>query len=103
MKTKHTPGPWSVHWGQGTHQLDELRIYGPKPKPNQKPIALVSTIGPDFSHADADLIAAAPEMLAALKLLLSRMETGSGENAIHLSAETYDAIAEAIVKAQGRL
>jgi hypothetical protein len=56
--TQHTPGPWRIGDAGFT-------VFGP-PKPG----ALAETIAPVKSRANARLIAAAPEMLAALEALL---------------------------------
>ena len=67
MNTKHTPGPWKV----------EQRFSGNRfihSDNSQSPICRVAFvgmgIGVDESKANADLIAAAPELLEALENLL---------------------------------
>lgn len=65
MKTKHTPGPWTVEVGQ-TETCIESKY---------------QTIALDVSNCDADLIAAAPEMLEALEeasKLLAQISTKTG-------------------------
>ena len=65
-KSTHTPGPWRV--GDNGHT-----VFGP---PNGNPSPL--TIAHDLYRPNARLIAAAPEMLEALKDLLSYIG-GTGE------------------------
>ena len=56
--TRHTPGPWRIGDAGFT-------VFGP-PKPG----ALAETIAPVKSRANARLIAAAPDLLAALQAAL---------------------------------
>lgn len=58
MDTKHTPGPWCVKYDKGG-----TPYVGVASDPHSYPgtVAVVNT-----SEADADLIAAAPELLAAI-------------------------------------
>lgn len=51
MKPKHTPGPWTIDVLDKTTNIE----------------AKYQTIATDVSNCDADLIAAAPEMLASLR------------------------------------
>jgi hypothetical protein len=61
---KHTPGPWLVYLGDKTCCSE---IYGQ----DGTPIADVNTHAlPDGTHADALLIAATPELLAAAQEVL---------------------------------
>lgn len=48
------------------------------------------------------LVEAAPDMLAALHLLLDRMVAERTEDAVHLTAEAYDVVTAAVAKAEGR-
>ena len=61
MKTKHTPGPWSVRETRGL----KGSIYGP----DARSVASVGNAQRSYEvlEANAQLIAAAPEMLARLK------------------------------------
>jgi hypothetical protein len=52
-------------------------------------------------YANAALICAAPEMLAALKLVYARSTAYRTEDAVQLTQETLDAITKAIAKAEG--
>lgn len=95
---KHTPGPWNTVGPIVRSRLKDLADFR---------VGWTSKGDPNFevpeSEANARLCAAAPDMLQALRLLLDRIASGSGKNAIHLSAETYDAISAAIFKAEGTL
>jgi hypothetical protein len=48
------------------------------------------------------LTSAAPDMLWALKLVMARMVAEKPEDSVQLTAETYDAIMAAIIKAESR-
>jgi hypothetical protein len=68
MKTqeKHTPGPWESNNGEVTTRQENGRSY--------RRIAAVQDYGlgslPEVDEANAQLIACAPEMLAALKSVM---------------------------------
>lgn len=86
-KPKHTPGPWRV--GDAGHA-----IFGPKDSgmyPNA-PITIVRGLA---NKANAALIAAAPEMLEALKQAKVRLECAG------LNDSTLDVIKAALAKARG--
>lgn len=71
--SKHTPGPWSVRGGQGDDGYCEYRhIYAPA--------AASKCVDAKISEADARLIAAAPDLLAALQeyARLTSPEYGEG-------------------------
>jgi hypothetical protein len=61
---KHTPGPWALH-------IDELAVFGAEP--NRQQVVDCEVSSPNLTDverkANARLIAAAPELLAALKTL----------------------------------
>lgn len=65
MSTKHTPGPWTFEKVTKPTRYFEVHI------PGDHPIAVGRSGGPDDVHAcdeaNARLVAAAPEMLEALK------------------------------------
>lgn len=64
MNTKHTPGPWRI----GDDKA--LVVAGPR----GLHIARVATVGMPNSDANARLIAHAPDLLAALRMLIDEME-----------------------------
>jgi hypothetical protein len=84
--SKHTPAPWSVHganavWGNPQHlpigRTDFTRVTGPINK-----------------EADAALISAAPELLAALQAIMAEVAGVQKDN-------KYEAARAAIAKATG--
>lgn len=93
MQMKHTPGPWEVN-GPGEFEicdLDLIRITANVP---------ISEDGPKRTLADARLIAAAPELLAALQSVYKRLE----DILSRLNDEDYselDTARAAIAKATG--
>jgi len=81
MKTKYTPGPWAVNRSTTPQHETEIvtraqGLYGT--------VALViGRAGSETGEADANLIAAAPELLAALQDSIIAMETEQdGQNPI---------------------
>lgn len=58
MTTKHTPGPWAFSLNEGHTAHEIWSTYGP-----ERGISFVANVA---AKSDARLIAAAPEMLAAL-------------------------------------
>lgn len=102
--TEHTPGPWRVD----EYSRDEIEIVGPREKctrngtKNEWTLAQVGS--PEFwddpqfekeDHANARLIAAAPDLLAALKLV-----TDSGLFSSY-DDRAWDTVNDAIAKAEG--
>ena len=91
MQTKHTPGPW--HIGVRTYHAGR-DVYGPK----GEPVAVADdaiTATPE-AEANARLIAAAPELLAALQAIMD--DPDAVDHILHLDAVAADA---AIAKATG--
>jgi hypothetical protein len=86
MTTQHTPGPWRIGDAGFT-------VFGP-PKPG----ALPETIAPVKNRANARLISAAPELLAALEALIDRDPAPPLEKigAVYVNARA------AIAKARGQ-
>lgn len=89
----HTPGPWSVpkYFGYGTICAEKEQV-----------IARISAVGVRATAANARLIAAAPDLLAALKALTEwgREHTSPrDENSPH---SLLIAAVAAIAKAEGR-
>ena len=98
MKTTHTPGPWTTWLGDpANYHFHNRRLIVPLMGESQAPIAqLPESVAGDYyqSEANARLIAAAPELLAALEaLLLEKTVLG------HLGIATEQARA-AIAKAK---
>jgi hypothetical protein len=91
MQTKHTPGPW--HIGVRTFHAGR-DVYGPK----GEPVAVADdaiTATPE-AEANARLIAAAPNLLAALQAIMG--DPDAVDHILHLDAVAADA---AIAKATG--
>lgn len=101
MSTKHTPGPWRVEQDGNMNPNLTFRICGPwihrKSSARQPYHALADT------EANARLIAAAPELLEALKLAYQQFD-----DAIHCRRpsmhplEYAKVLRAAIAKAEGR-
>lgn len=87
---KHTKGPWEVEGLVESNGVGAFRIVAPC---NTYAIADVFQINSEI--ANAHLIAAAPELLEALKRCLQ-------DDAGDLEPETVHLAMEAIAKAQGR-
>ncbi|MDD2222820.1 MAG: hypothetical protein PHF42_05200 [Pseudomonas sp.] len=69
METKHTPGPWKID--------DLMTVYAPNKNGWNRFCAQVSAgrlIGENELRANVSLIAAAPELLAALQQTVAWME-----------------------------
>ena len=76
MTAKHTPGPWEVEWGHHDYETDSY----------QANISVASWNNPAsvarvFTSANARLIAAAPNLLAALEAIHAHLENGDSANA----------------------
>lgn len=94
----HTPGPWE--WAEANMDAAK-RINGPS---GIEVMHVVFTGNADMkiSDADAALIAAAPDLLEALKLLLSQADTSDPYE--HVTVGKHITRAErAIAKAEGRM
>lgn len=93
MKPNHTPGPWKYYITKAETEIRSV-------KTNQT-IALVSCEAPNAvitPECNARLIAAAPEMLEALKTVLKDLYL-AGE---HADAVQLRTVFDAIAKAEGR-
>lgn len=96
---KHTPGPWSVHLSQSPNSSfvyghDGLTVAS---------IGLVYSPGEnhiDIEHANAQLIAAAPDLLEALKAANKALENLTGEGHVN---NVKAQVRETILKAEGQL
>ncbi|MCP4468895.1 MAG: hypothetical protein GY813_19380 [Halieaceae bacterium] len=97
-KLTHTPGPWRV--GSNPSAI----VHGPAPASDSTDITSIAYGGQlvaesVFVAADATLIAAAPEMLAALENLAKRIDSASGAGI--LTAGQHDDLLTLITKARG--
>ena len=108
MNTKHTPGPWVA-------QRDWESVYSPDPEELEeymkRPITVIKSLAVDknvaschdlfeIDPADAQLIAAAPDLLEALRGLLNAPDPDEVEDAIPRFRAVMNAHA-AIAKATG--
>lgn len=83
----HTPGPWQTQDVGHGHCID----------PNIAWVGLTSKQAPEETAANARLIAAAPELLAALQMIETDKD-GDG----FICKEAMDMVRHAIAKAEGR-
>lgn len=91
MKTKHTPGPWKITESQADGS--------PLVVSDEDDVCRVDDINP-CGEANANLIAAAPELLYALKASLSYLENIVEPN--HTRNDLIDYLKHAITKAEER-
>lgn len=80
----HTPGPWYAN-------QDCIEIDGPE---GPRDVTLAVVLQPDNATADASLIAAAPELLAALKRRALRQDA--------FDDDEWQDLLRLIAKAEGR-
>ena len=104
----HTPGPWRVNWLFTAPDESQYDILAPRNDTTKYTHQVVCTMRATAANAEANarLIAAAPELLAALKeawgkLYLLRLHVLNKEVSADLSA-SLDSSAAAIAKAEGR-
>lgn len=91
----HTPSPWTfVQSGTGDFPIWNVRIG------TRGLITLPATAGMETMDADARLIAAAPDLLEALKLMRARFLDTDGTHSMW-EQEATDAADAAIAKAEG--
>lgn len=103
--SEHTPGPWSLEPPKSSPFTPQAnnRVWPSTAWANHRrdPICQLSSQGaapPDIdpeAQANARLIAAAPELLAALKSLIENVETGSYESTGQCIADCRAVIAKA--------
>jgi hypothetical protein len=90
--TAHTPGPWTCFYKP---KYDEWHISLPIAGSSMKLALCADGIQSENREADAHLIAAAPDMLAALKRCEEMVSTANGP-------PNWDWVREVIAKAEGR-
>ncbi len=116
METKHTPGPWIAAQSDPAEGCDVWWITACPAANQEKEIATVPGGYPHERHeANASLIAAAPELLEALRELLTDMVIAQGnmrkaakrdpawEGCAEIIQPRVDAARAAIAKAEGKL
>lgn len=97
----HTPGPWSV--ATPTYGANGvLYILAPQQSENEWPreVAVLYSGGEDEQDANARLIAAAPELLAALRIARETIAMACGTTAPFVK-QAFAIIDPAIAKAEG--
>lgn len=109
--SKHTPGPWAIE----ALRYEGARIVaGPTYDKSSRPVGWVAAddtmeeastgrireVMSDEANANARLIAAAPELLEALKLALTALKRV--RNYAQIDDSGLEEMAEAIAKAEGR-
>lgn len=90
-ETKHTPGPWRVSSGMVETEANSLPIAWMDREPGNGTL-------PVERDENARLIAAAPELLSALKAILGGQLHGS----IDLYAQRFEDARAAVAKAEGK-
>jgi hypothetical protein len=92
--SKHTPGPWSVNtagtsspWPEN-YKVTEVYVYAPDTQDDVAICAdVIDPLTQEPSKANAHLIAASPDLLAALKALVQQVERGDFD---HIGADHPD-------------
>lgn len=89
MKTKHTPGPWEIiHTEKNPGKVDQIHVGKP-----DYTVCRVMAYG-ENAMANARLIAAAPDLLKALKDLVERCD---GEEGIQADGSNMDTLSAHMV------
>lgn len=93
----HTPGPWATHKteGNGGNIPDRLEIVGPEEGRKRSLIASIYGFKMPEGQANAQLIAAAPELYEALENLMDFLFHGKKDRQMILRAKA------ALAKARG--
>lgn len=95
---EHTPGPWVLCRCDG-HDGSAVATIEPKPEtmegPNHWAVAHTNTLRNEW-QANARLIAAAPDLLAACRAFVAKVDRGEAR-----SVNTYAQMVAAIAKATG--
>lgn len=93
QKAQHTPGPWEVYEGD-----DYMHIYGGEYDHSENPLASI----PSMNWENAELIAAAPALLKALKRWTEFFETQTQAVQPVYFEQKLKESKEIIAKAEGR-
>ena len=96
--SKHTPGPWQVGMAFDNYGETEIAIEHMTPAGNL--VVAVALGGLQGQDANASLIAAAPDLLDALKAIVKSLAEQDDEGLIEHAQQMIDARA-AIAKATG--
>jgi len=99
---KHTPGPWTAHrnssfweFGNYDHEHGQIGDVCASQHIYANGVKLSDGIAEDVAEANAKLIAAAPEMLEALKNIRNAIRTG----AVKIVTDQDEAWENAMIKA----
>ena len=97
--SKHTPGPWTVGTGKTKELKGEILCVGLETTPDWTPISIISPVDAvtETDLANARLIAAAPDLLAALNAMLTHMGMDEDE----WNKPTFNQARVAVAKATG--
>lgn len=105
MNAKHTPGPWAVEQGEGPHSGRTVITARQAGMTARSPLAHLSNLlGADEPAADARLIAAAPDLLAAAKKVMAGLDArieaapSTAKPVFNGIADLHDAINKAEVQ-----
>jgi hypothetical protein len=101
MNAKHTPGPW--YWRRSMLPERAAFVLGAENvKSNTTVLQVAQAIGGAVpTDADASLISAAPDLLAACKMAQEWMAQQNGSDLGNIGKEAHDKMVEAIAKAEG--
>ena len=102
---KHTPGPWKTGFYELQEaEYDALSVWPGTVKDGEKgqPICLVSPENKitDVDEANANLIAAAPELLEALEEIVNIRNSSHGDGVVGKCTEMWKVAQQAITKAE---
>ncbi len=89
--SSHTPGPWHIERSGGSYEI----------WPENKKEAHSAISDRVFRKDDARLIAAAPELLAALQMVHAIVKNSPRQKSELFNTEGWNLICSAIAKAQG--
>lgn len=99
MNTTHTPGPWYV-----THNSEGRRVISAQYAQGPSYTRICTMNQPESNNeVDASLIAAAPELLAALKIAIAYIYGSKAKSGVQISSvkADLDICMSAIAKATG--
>lgn len=94
MEAKHTPGPWEI-------TDDEMFVIAGKDKSGAHRCIACSPSPYEWKYADASLIAAAPDLLAACELVQALLAISPDGRGINWEGPVMDNLKAAIAKATG--
>ena len=97
---QHTPGPWTHN---ATGSPDYAKQYAVYPEGSGRDVAIVYDC--EQAEANAQLIAAAPDLLEACRGLLAVLTAGGGHNPYPVGTQTHAALSaamRAVAQAEGR-